>query len=91
MPLTSSNRCQICGDCLFHDDYFSDPEQHFCLTVNGPGMIDPHANGSDIIKCRLDVTTLSGHRPSTQGRKGPRRAESDCNSGSDSDASSSSA
>lgn len=34
---------------LFHDDFFSDPSQHFCLSVNGPGMTnmktDP--NGCD--------------------------------------------
>lgn len=45
----AAHRCQICGDVLFHDDFFSDPSQHVCLTVNGPGMIDPHANGCDIV------------------------------------------
>jgi SOS-response transcriptional repressor LexA len=49
MPLTAAHRCQFCGDVLFHDDFFSDPSQHFCLTVNGPGMINPDASGSDIV------------------------------------------
>jgi hypothetical protein len=50
MPLLAAHRCQICGDVLFHDDFFSDPSQHFCLTVNGPGMIDSHADGCDIVR-----------------------------------------
>lgn len=49
------HRCQICGDVLFHDDFFSDPSQHVCLTVNGPGMIDPHANGADIVRLTKQV------------------------------------
>ena len=52
MPLPPMNRCQICGDILFHDSdfFFSDPCQHFCLTVNGPGMTDSYdANGPDIV------------------------------------------
>jgi hypothetical protein len=49
MPLTAAHRCQICGDVLFHGNLFSDPSQHFCLTVNGPGMVDSHAEDCDIV------------------------------------------
>lgn len=55
MPLSGAHRCQLCGDVLFHDDFFSDPSQHVCLTVNGPGMIDPHANGSDIVRVNASM------------------------------------
>jgi hypothetical protein len=58
MPSPAAHRCQICGDVLFHDDFFfSDPSQHFCLTVNGPGMIDPHANGYDIVRTATVYST----------------------------------
>jgi SOS-response transcriptional repressor LexA len=49
MPLPTPHRCQICGDVLFHDNLFSDPSQHFCLTVNGPGMVDPHAEDCEVV------------------------------------------
>jgi hypothetical protein len=64
MPLTAAYRCQICGDVLFHDELFSDPSQHFCLTVNGPGMIDTHADDCDIVgliaasQVKLSLTLL---------------------------------
>ena len=107
MPLTAAHRCQFCGDVLFHDDFFSDPSQHFCLTVNGPGMVDPHANGSDIVSiavlCSAEDLPLTLCRqikhptsetknnvvtkPRARGREAPRRADSECLSGCESDAS----
>ena len=67
MPLTAAHRCQICGDVLFHDDFFSDPSQHFCLSVNGPAMIETHTNESRIVRsdqgntcnCNLSLTLLA--------------------------------
>lgn len=47
MPLIGAHRCQICGDVLFHDDFFSDPSQHFCISVSGPGMTEPHVKICD--------------------------------------------
>ncbi|GAB7322454.1 hypothetical protein MBLNU13_g03394t1 [Cladosporium sp. NU13] len=87
MPLTAAHRCQICGDVLFHDDFFSDPSQHFCLTVNGPGMIDPRANVCNIIKYSTsEITNNVVPKPKTRAREAPRRADSECLSGCESDA-----
>ena len=108
MPLTAAHRCQFCGDVLFHDDFFSDPSQHFCLTVNGPGMIDQHANACDVVSTHAlysaenlplnlfhqiknstdEITkTTVPKPPRTRGREAPRRADSECLSGCESDAS----
>ena len=51
MPLSNAQRCQICGDVLFHDDFFSDPSQHFCLSVDGPAMMQSHPDDRDIVSC----------------------------------------
>ena len=53
MTLTDAQRCQICGDSLFDDDFFSDPSQHFCLSENGPSMTaKSQVNSSDQV-CQL--------------------------------------
>jgi hypothetical protein len=46
MTLTDANRCQICGDALFHDDVYSDPSQHFCISVDGPAMTNNNNNSN---------------------------------------------
>ncbi|KAM0719830.1 hypothetical protein Q7P37_003965 [Cladosporium fusiforme] len=90
MPLLAMHRCQICGDVLFHDDFFSDPSQHVCLTVNGPGMkSDPHANGCDIIKSDLFTKTPSAPKPAPKKREIVKVAEIEHLSESESDTSSS--
>jgi len=50
MPQTDANLCQICGDALFHDDVFSDPSQHFCISVDGPAMSSSHVDSSDQVR-----------------------------------------
>ena len=44
MTLTDANRCQICGDALFHDDVYSDPSQHFCISIDGPAMTNNNSH-----------------------------------------------
>ncbi|KAM0695165.1 hypothetical protein Q7P36_005521 [Cladosporium allicinum] len=80
MTLTDAQRCQICGDSLFDDDFFSDPSQHFCLSENGPSMTaKSQVNSSDQINkeapqsteptCRkLSLRAVDSERPTKMRR-----------------------
>ena len=32
------HNCQICGDVMYQSNLFSDPAQHWCFVVEGPGL-----------------------------------------------------
>jgi hypothetical protein len=75
MTLTDANRCQICGDALFHDDVYSDPSQHFCISVDGPAMTNPpHVKSNDDQVRRTSEQLIKEiERPLTQARPTTRK------------------